>query len=53
MSAARSRRKRARSVVTLTDGHVITAPDGVRGFDADVVLSSVVYDSRIIGVRTT
>lgn len=39
MSAARSRRKLARSVATLTDGHVITAPDGVRGFDADVVIT--------------
>ena len=43
MSPARSRRKksarRARSETTLADGHVFTAPDGVRGFDANVVIT--------------
>lgn len=41
MSAARSRRKRSagRSAPTLSNGHVFTAPDGVRGFDANVVIT--------------
>ena len=44
MSAARKRRIRtsgraAQSARPLSDGHVITAPDGVRGFDADVVIT--------------